>query len=130
VLLCFDSIAAENSVPEAAAINAHVPLQRITIRDPDAAQLYERGFVLVRPDGHVAWQADNMPADAGSVIEAVRGAAARYPGDQESGLGHRLPCRVRQYHGCCTLEAADSLHRASRRTRARPDLSAPAPHFG
>jgi len=76
VLLCFDPIAAENSVLEAAAINAHVPVQRITIRDPDAAQLYERRFVLVRPDGHVAWRADNMPADAGSVIEAVRGAAA------------------------------------------------------
>jgi energy-coupling factor transporter ATP-binding protein EcfA2 len=34
----------------------------------------------------------NMPADAGSVIEAVRGAAACYPGDRESGMGHERPC--------------------------------------
>jgi hypothetical protein len=29
--------------------------------------------VLVRPDGHVAWRADAEPADAGALIDMVRG---------------------------------------------------------
>ena len=34
---------------------------------------YERRLVLVRPDGHVAWRADAEPADAGALIDTVRG---------------------------------------------------------
>ena len=34
---------------------------------------YERRLVLVRPDGHVAWRADEAPADAGALIDVVRG---------------------------------------------------------
>ena len=40
----------------------------------EAAKLYERSLVLVRPDGHVAWRGDQAPADALSVIVRVRGA--------------------------------------------------------
>ena len=36
---------------------------------------YERRLVLVRPDGHVAWRADDEPADAGALIDVVRGQA-------------------------------------------------------
>ena len=34
---------------------------------------YERRLVLVRPDGHVAWRADEAPAEAGALIDVVRG---------------------------------------------------------
>ncbi len=33
------------------------------ITEPQIAALYERRFVLVRPDGHVAWRDDHMPED-------------------------------------------------------------------
>jgi 2-polyprenyl-6-methoxyphenol hydroxylase-like FAD-dependent oxidoreductase len=75
ILLRFGPDASNGSALETAALKRGVPLKRITISDPNAAQLYERRLVLVRPDGHVAWRGDNMPADAASVIEVVRGAA-------------------------------------------------------
>lgn len=40
---------------------------------PEVAQAYERRYVLVRPDGHVAWRGDAIPADAGALIDTVRG---------------------------------------------------------
>jgi hypothetical protein len=43
--------------------------------DPALGRLYERRLVLVRPDGHVAWRSDTLPADAGQLIDTVRGAA-------------------------------------------------------
>ena len=40
---------------------------------PDVVQLYEHRLVLVRPDGHVAWRA-NEPLNALALIDKVRGA--------------------------------------------------------
>jgi hypothetical protein len=37
-------------------------------------EVYQRDFVLVRPDGHVAWRGDELPASAGEIIDQVRGA--------------------------------------------------------
>jgi 2-polyprenyl-6-methoxyphenol hydroxylase-like FAD-dependent oxidoreductase len=51
-----------------------VPLGVTTFDHPDVAGLYERKLVLVRPDGHVAWRGDALPADCAAVIDAVRGA--------------------------------------------------------
>ena len=51
-----------------------VPLRIVTSADPAIAALYERSLVLVRPDGHVAWRGDEVPADAACVIDTVRGA--------------------------------------------------------
>ena len=45
------------------------------IAEPQIAELYERKFVLVRPDGHVAWRDDRMPMDAPRLVDVVRGAA-------------------------------------------------------
>jgi len=50
--------------------------ETITVTQPEATHLYERRLVLVRPDGHVAWRADEVPLDAGAVIDKVRGVAA------------------------------------------------------
>ena len=51
-----------------------VPLSVTTILDPAIGQLYERRLVLVRPDGHVAWRSDDLPADPLALADRVRGA--------------------------------------------------------
>jgi hypothetical protein len=53
-----------------------VPLTVATIADPAIGQLYERRLVLVRPDGHVAWRSDELPADPLALADRVRGADA------------------------------------------------------
>ncbi len=59
---------------EGAARDRGVPLRTVALDEPKAAALYERRLVLVRPDGHVAWRADEPPADAEALIDRVRGA--------------------------------------------------------
>ena len=51
-----------------------LPLEVITIDNPKVREIYERDFVLVRPDGHVAWRGDTIPARAADLIDTVRGA--------------------------------------------------------
>ena len=58
----------------AAAAQAGIPLDMVQLDRPDVGELYQRRLVLVRPDGHVAWRADNPPQDARALIEVVRGA--------------------------------------------------------
>src|SRR6185312_3025408 len=75
------------SMRRAAAL-AGVPLEVIDIDVPAVNELYARRLVLVRPDGHVAWRADEPPADARAVIDIVRGAGdctslAELPGEEE-----------------------------------------------
>jgi 2-polyprenyl-6-methoxyphenol hydroxylase-like FAD-dependent oxidoreductase len=76
-LLGFGAAAAEAAPLLEAAKKRNVPLTFTTIAEPHIAALYERRFVLVRPDGHVAWRGDRMPEDALCVIDVVRGAADR-----------------------------------------------------
>jgi 2-polyprenyl-6-methoxyphenol hydroxylase-like FAD-dependent oxidoreductase len=59
----------------AAARVRGVPVTFTAIDHKDAARLYERRLVLVRPDGHVAWRDDRAPDDLLAVIDRVRGAA-------------------------------------------------------
>jgi hypothetical protein len=59
---------------EAAATQAKMPLRTKRIDSEDAAKLYEKALVLVRPDGHVAWRGDAEPDNARDVIDVVRGA--------------------------------------------------------
>jgi hypothetical protein len=58
---------------EQAAQQRGVPLTSIAIDAAKVLATYERKLVLVRPDGHVAWRADQEPADAGVLIDVVRG---------------------------------------------------------
>jgi hypothetical protein len=60
---------------EAAARARGVPVSTVALDEPEAAALYERKLALVRPDGHVAWRADDPPADALALVDTVRGAA-------------------------------------------------------
>ncbi|HTV37811.1 MAG TPA: FAD-dependent monooxygenase [Xanthobacteraceae bacterium] len=72
VLLRF--AAAPTTALEQAALARGVPLTVVDRDEPEAIALYERCLVLVRPDGHVAWRGDAVPADAAALIDRVRGA--------------------------------------------------------
>ena len=75
VLLTFG--AADSVAPLLAAAQAQgVPMKAITVVDEEAARIYERRHVLVRPDGHVAWRGNTVPSDAAALVARVRGAAA------------------------------------------------------
>ena len=62
---------------EEAARAAGVPLTVVDLAEPAVLEAYERPFVLVRPDGHVAWRghAPPEPEAARRIIDVVRGAA-------------------------------------------------------
>jgi hypothetical protein len=75
VLLAFGADAAEAAPLLDAAKARKVPIGFVAIAEPEVAALYERRFVLVRPDGHVAWRDDRMPDDPLGVIDVVRGVA-------------------------------------------------------
>ncbi len=73
VLLCFGVDGAKGEPMLAAARKTGVPMRLERIDNAAAAQLYERRFVLVRPDGHIAWRSDDMPADASQIIATICG---------------------------------------------------------
>jgi FAD binding domain len=56
-----------------AANRVGLPLEVITLDESKVRETYERDFVLVRPDGHVAWRGDALPANAAAMIDKVRG---------------------------------------------------------
>ncbi len=78
VLLTFGSVPPDARGLAAAAARRAAPLEIVHIGDADIAELYERAFVLIRPDGHVAWRDDAPPADPTAVIDRVRGAPSRF----------------------------------------------------
>lgn len=73
-LLRFPGPAEPSAIAAAAGLRG-VPLSVAAIDEPEAAALYGRRLVLVRPDGHVAWRADTAPENALALIDLVRGAA-------------------------------------------------------
>jgi 2-polyprenyl-6-methoxyphenol hydroxylase-like FAD-dependent oxidoreductase len=74
VLLRFGGDEADTRGIARAAADRRVPFRVVDIADRKIRDLYERRFVLVRPDGHVAWRSDAPPDDAGALIDRVRGA--------------------------------------------------------
>jgi hypothetical protein len=64
----------DTSALAVAARATGVPLRMLDIDKAEAAQRYARKLVLVRPDGHVAWRADALPADCKALLDTVRGA--------------------------------------------------------
>jgi len=73
-----------------AAREAGLPLDCVMIDEAEAALLYERRLVLVRPDGMVAWRGDVLPADVKGLLDQVRGAAR---------VEHAVPPRVTESAG-------------------------------
>ena len=60
----------------AAAKRRGVPFKVLHIDDAEAAALYAKKLVLVRPDRHVAWRADVEPDDPLALIDLIRGVPA------------------------------------------------------
>jgi 2-polyprenyl-6-methoxyphenol hydroxylase-like FAD-dependent oxidoreductase len=58
-----------------AAQSCKMPMKTLSIEEPAVRETYEFRLVLVRPDGHVAWRGDTVPADPQTLIDLVRGAA-------------------------------------------------------
>ena len=57
----------------AAAQRRGMPLAVLDINPADAADLYDHKLVLSRPDQHVAWRGDALPADPLALVDRVRG---------------------------------------------------------
>ncbi|HWM67841.1 MAG TPA: hypothetical protein VNO35_14730 [Steroidobacteraceae bacterium] len=76
VLLVLGNDPAAASELEIAAERARVPLRVIALDEPHIASLYERRFVLVRPDGQVAWRGDALPENYAWLVDTIRGARA------------------------------------------------------
>ena len=75
VLLRIGPDAPDVSTFEAAAAAAgDLPLTTVAVARQEVHDLYERRLVLVRPDGHVAWRADELPLNLSSIVDSVRGA--------------------------------------------------------
>jgi 2-polyprenyl-6-methoxyphenol hydroxylase-like FAD-dependent oxidoreductase len=72
-LLCFAESDRRDGVEHAFA-DRRVPLETTVCGDAKIAALYEYPFVLVRPDGHVAWRGNDLPSDASALVDKVRGA--------------------------------------------------------
>ena len=67
---------ADTNTMTQAAQAVDLPLATITINEPKVRETYECDFVLVRPDGHVAWRGDAIPENAAATIEKIRGATS------------------------------------------------------
>ena len=61
VLFCFASATPRIDRVVRAAKQREIPLQVREIHHAGAKALYEKAFVLIRPDGHVAWRGDDGP---------------------------------------------------------------------
>jgi 2-polyprenyl-6-methoxyphenol hydroxylase-like FAD-dependent oxidoreductase len=77
VLLRLGEEAPDPSALARAFDERRVPLAIQSIPDPAIGELYERRLVLVRPDGHVAWRGNALPADPRALADCVRGACPR-----------------------------------------------------
>ena len=58
---------------EPAAAAAGVPLTRYRLNRPDLHGLYAARYVLVRPDGYIAWRGEASPGDPRAVLDHARG---------------------------------------------------------
>ncbi len=56
-----------------AASEYKVPVELLEIKDKEAAALYQKPLVLVRPDMHIAWCGDKAPKDSYALFDKIRG---------------------------------------------------------
>jgi hypothetical protein len=78
VLVVASGVAAQERAGMAAAFDAAFARRRIALSHaalPSTAHdhLFERKWVLVRPDGHVAWRGDGLAESADQITSVVTG---------------------------------------------------------
>jgi hypothetical protein len=71
---------------EEAARARGFPLQVLDLKADGAAALFGRKLVLSRPDQHVAWRGDALPADPGALLDMVRGVKEQTQGFAQAAL--------------------------------------------
>ena len=74
VLLRFGSLDFDIEPLLTAGAQRQVPLKVIDLNQAEAASIYKKPLVLVRPDGHVAWRGDALPEDGLALLDYVCGA--------------------------------------------------------
>lgn len=74
-LLRLADAASDGAGLAAAAAAAGIPLDIVTVADDAARDLYGRDLVLVRPDQHIAWRGNAVPADPAALLATVTGGA-------------------------------------------------------
>lgn len=73
VLLCLGEENHDDRRIIEAAHKIRFPLDYALITEKNAAELYQRRLVLVRPDGMVAWRGEKLPDNVEEVLNKVRG---------------------------------------------------------
>ena len=53
-----------------------VPFRTLSVSSPAARKVYERDLLLLRPDMHVVWRGDEVPANAGEIAARASGNAS------------------------------------------------------
>jgi 2-polyprenyl-6-methoxyphenol hydroxylase-like FAD-dependent oxidoreductase len=71
---------------EEAARARGFPLEVLDLKADGAAALFGRKLVLSRPDQHVAWRGDALPADPGALLDMVRGVKEQTQGLAQAAL--------------------------------------------
>ncbi len=84
-LLMADGNASDADAFLAKAKALGVPVKFLTLSDDRLRGRYEARFTLIRPDQHVAWRGDALPADADKLIATVTGAPNTEPRQSASG---------------------------------------------
>ncbi len=78
----------ETAALAAAAAGANVPLKVVTLPADVFSKHYEARMAIVRPDQHVAWRGDRLPADAAALLGRLRGADSHAPANAAGELQH------------------------------------------
>jgi len=74
LLVCGDDRSADIDALQRVAAKVGLPLRTVCLTEPHLARIYERKYILVRPDQHVAWRGDALPSDPHALLDTVRGA--------------------------------------------------------
>ncbi|MBB5873644.1 2-polyprenyl-6-methoxyphenol hydroxylase-like FAD-dependent oxidoreductase [Allocatelliglobosispora scoriae] len=76
-----------------AAADRGLPVRHVVIREDRVRELWECDLALLRPDQHVAWRGERVPADPVEIVDRVRGAANEnttpLAAEERSSQGHR-----------------------------------------